>query len=354
MSKKIKIGLIGFGMAGRVFHSPMLSSLENFSLIKIRETKKENIEIIKLKYPDAEIVKSNNDIFNDNNIDLVIAASTNETHFSIAKGALLNKKHVIVEKPFTVTSKEALELIEISKKQKKILTCYQNRRYDGDFKTIKKILDSKILGKLIEFESHFDRFRIVGNKNAWKEKNLPGSGMLYDIGSHLIDQALVLFGVPKEINGDLRTQRDGGEIIDNFDLTLNYKNLKVILKAGLLVKDPGPRFKLTGTKGTFTKYGLDIQEDELKIGLTPITKHNWGKESENMWGKIITESNGINILGKIETEPGDYRDYYQNVYSAILGKQELYVKPEESLTVIRIIEKAIESNKEKRTLKFEI
>lgn len=350
MSKKIKIGLIGFGMAGRVFHAPMLSCLENFSLIKIRETKKENIEIIKQKYPDAEIVKNNNDIFSDKNIDLVIVASINSTHFSLAKEALLNKKHVIVEKPFTVTSKEAQELIEISKKNKRILTCYQNRRYDGDFKTVKKIVDSKILGRLVEFESHFDRFRVVGNKNVWKEKKLPGSGMLYDLGSHLIDQVLVLFGLPKEVNGDLRTQRDGGEIIDNFDLTLNYKNLKVILKAGMLVKGKCMRFKLTGTKGTYVKYGLDIQEDELKIGLTPNTKHNWGKESKEMWGEINSEFNGVDLLGKIETEPGDYRDYYKNVYSAILGKEDLYVKPEQSLNVIKIIERAVESNQEKRTL----
>ncbi|MCX8169451.1 MAG: Gfo/Idh/MocA family oxidoreductase, partial [Candidatus Methanomethylicia archaeon] len=183
--KVINVGLIGFGLSGQVFHAPIIDCTEGYSLKKIYTKNEKNIEIAKKKYS-AEVCDSVDDILNSDNIDLVVVATPNENHYEYAKMALLQGKHVVVEKPFTVTTKQAEDLINISKEQGKILSVYQNRRYDSDFKTVKKVIESGVLGKIVEFEAHFDRFRNFP-KNYWREENIPGSGILYDLGSNLID-----------------------------------------------------------------------------------------------------------------------------------------------------------------------
>ena len=217
---------------------------------------------------------------------------------------------------------------------------------------MKKLLENEMLGRLVEYEVHFDRFRPIPAAETWKEEELPGSGILYDLGAHLIDQALVLFGTPQQVYADLRTQRSGGRIIDNFDLTLFYANgLKAILKAGMLVKQPGPRFNLCGDKGSFVKYGLDVQEAALKAGLSPVGP-DWGVEPEAIWGKLDTEINGQHLIGKIKSERGDYRGFYENVRDAVLGIAELEVKPEQARNTIRVIELAMLSSKEKKVVAY--
>jgi scyllo-inositol 2-dehydrogenase (NADP+) len=352
MSKTINVGLIGFGMAGRVFHAPLIASIPQFNILKVRESKKENIEIVHQRYPKAKIVAEAKDIINDAEIDLVVVATPNVFHFPFAKEALLAGKHVIVEKPFTVTSQEAEELIEISKKQKKILTVYQNRRWDSDFLTVKKIIESKILGNLITYESTFERFRNVINQSSWKETVGQGTGLLYDLGSHLIDQTLCLFGLPSAVNCDMRIQRAEGTIIDYFKVDLAYEKLRVTLKGDFLVREPGPRFVLAGDKGGFVKHGTDIQEEELKAGLFPLERANWGVEPEALWGKLNTEVNGIHMIGKVESERGDYLALYKNVYNAIAGKEALIIKPEQARNTIKVIEHAIKSSVEKRSIPF--
>ncbi len=352
MSKTINVGLIGFGMAGRAFHAPFIASIPQYNLLKVRETRQENIEIIKQRYPRALIVADAKDIINDSSIDLIVVATPNVFHFSLAKEALLAGKHVIVEKPFTVTSGEAEELIAISRKQNKILTVYQNRRWDSDFKTIKKIIESKVLGNLVTFESSFERFRDVIKQDTWKEEVNPGTGLLYDLGSHLIDQSICLFGLPMAVTCDLRIQRAGGKIIDHFKVQLDYEKVKVTLNADFLVREPGPRFVLCGDKGGFVKYGTDVQEEELKAGIFPLDKANWGEEPEGLWGKLNTDVNGLHIIGKVESERGEYLAYYKNVYNAIVEKEELIVKPEQGRNTIKVIEHAIKSHAEKRTIAF--
>jgi scyllo-inositol 2-dehydrogenase (NADP+) len=353
MNKTLQVGLLGFGMAGRVFHAPIISGLSGLQLSKIRAGRPESIALAMATYPEAEVVTDDATILQDESIDLVIVATTNETHYDLAKAALQAGKHVVVEKPFTVTSEQATVLIELAQQKGKLLTVYQNRRWDSDFKTVQKLIQSEMLGRLVEYEAHFDRFRPIPASSTWKEEAAPGTGILYDLGSHLIDQTLTLFGTPEEIYADLRTQRRGGKIIDSFDLTLYYKNgLKAILKAGMLVKQPGPRFILLGDKGSFVKYGLDVQEANLKQGLSPATLPNWGIEPEEIWGKLDTEVKGQQLIGKIQSEPGDYRGFYENVRDAILGIAELNVKPEQARSTIRVIELAMLSSDEKCRLSF--
>ncbi|MBD1396163.1 Gfo/Idh/MocA family oxidoreductase [Pontibacter sp. JH31] len=350
----LNVGLLGFGMAGRVFHAPIITAVEGLQLRKIRAGRPESVALAQERYPQAEVVPDDQCILQDDTIDLVVVATTNSTHFSLAKAALMAGKHVIVEKPFTVTSAEASELMALAKSQNKLLTVYHNRRWDSDFRTVQKVLKSNMLGRLVEYEAHFDRFRQAPKADTWKEEATPGTSLLYDLGSHLIDQALYLFGPPHEVWADLRIQRTGSQIVDNFDVTLSYKNgLKVILKAGMLVKQPGPRFILSGEQGSFVKYGLDVQEAALKSGLSPASTVDWGVEPAEIWGRVSTEYKDLQITGTIESEAGDYRGFYQNVYNAIMGQEELVVKPEQARHTIRVIELAMQSSLEGRRLLYE-
>ena len=319
MDRVVHVGLIGFCADGQVFHAPIISSVPGLKLRKIFERKDENIAIIKEKYPQTIIVDNVDSVFTDENIDLVVIAAPNALHHQLAKKALESGKHVVVEKPFTVTSYEAEELIALALRNGKLITAFQNRRWDSDFKTVKKIIEGGLLGDVVEYEAHFDRFRNYF-KNNWREKNLPGSGILYDLGSHLIDQAISLFGNPIEVFGNLLIQRKGGESVDNFEVILKYQDKKVTLKSGMLVRQPLPRFLVLGTKGSFTKYGMDVQEENLKKGNSPTNSDNWGK-GEDLWGFINSDVNGLHIIGTVESELGDYRGFYENIYKALLVKR---------------------------------
>jgi scyllo-inositol 2-dehydrogenase (NADP+) len=347
----IRVGLIGFGMAGQVFHAPFIDAVEGMELTRIRESREENIQLANSRYPKATVTANVQDIFNDDAIDLVIVAVPNSAHYSLAKEALLAGKHVVVEKPFTVTSMEADELIALAEAQGKVLTVYHNRRWDSDFKTVQKLVQQQLLGNLVEYRAHFDRFRNAVRANTWKEEEAPGTGILYDLGSHLIDQALTLFGMPQSVWADIRTQREGSQIPDKFETVLFYDQLKVVLTAGMLVREPGPRYILHGDKGSFLKHGLDVQEEALKQGLFPKDlPTTWGVEPERLWGQLNTDIQGLHFIGKVESEAGDYRDFYKNVKHAILGEAELIVKPEQARDVIRVIELAMQSNEEKRVI----
>ena len=256
----------------------------------------------------------------------------------------------MLDKPITITSADADDLIKIAKEQNRILSVYHNRRYDSDFRTVKKILDGQLLGRLVEFESHYDRFRNYLKPGAWREKDEPGAGILYDLGAHLIDQPLLLFGMPEAITADVRVQREGTKATDNFEVILHYPGLKVTLKAGMLVSQPLPRYIILGEKGSFVKYGLDVQEAALKAGLTAHTKSDWGIEPESVWGNLVTEINGVNFSGKVQSEKGDYRDFYRNVYHAIVNNKPLDVTAAHARNIIRVIELSIQSSEERRTV----
>ncbi len=347
--RDMKVGLIGYGMAGQVFHAPVITAVPHLQLSKVVERRGDTS---RQRYPWVEVVRDAAALFEDKDIELVVVATPNASHFDLARQALLAYKHVVVDKPFTITSEQAGQLIELARRQRKLISVFQNRRWDGDFQTVSQIVRQGCLGRLVEYESHFDRFRnYFSPERAWREEAGLGSGVLFDLGSHLIDQAQVLFGLPQMLTADIRSQRDAGKADDQFELILYYDNLKVTLKAGLLVREPGPRFALHGTAGSFVKYGVDPQEEALKRGLSP-REPDWGMEPKEQWGTLNTQIGDLHFHGKVETARGCYQAYYENVYQAITRQTELVVKPEHARNTIRIIELAMQSNAEKRTVAF--
>ena len=351
MIRILNTAIIGFGNSGQTFYAPFIDANPVFNLKKISTSDPVKAAKAKSVYPNTEIVADADNIFHDESIELVLIATPNTSHLYLAKKALLAGKHVIVEKPFTITTAEADELIALAKQLNRVLSVHHNRRFDSGHNTVKKLIASKDLGKLVEYEVHYDRFRRELRPGAWREKPLPGSGILYDLGAHLIDGALELFGTPEAVTCMMLTQRPGLEVEDNFEIIMNYPGLKVTLKAGMLVKVPGPTYLLYGDHGTFIKYGMDVQEESLKKGLKPGTPC-WGIEPEQIWGKLTYEENGKDVTRTIESEPGRYQDYFQNVYDAIANDFELIVKPEQARLTIRIIELAFQSNREKRTVAY--
>ncbi len=350
MLNTINAAIIGFGAAGRVFHAPIINSIQEINLKKIYTTNLDSANMIKKMYPETKAVSNVEEILRDETIQLIIIATPNTSHFTLAKEAILSGKHVIVDKPFTVTTNEADELIELAQKQNTILSVYHNLRWESDFRTLKKVVESGLLGPLVECEIHMDRFRSHLKDKAWREDDTPGSGILYDLGSHLIDQAVYLFGSPYAVTADLRKQRKDAKAVDNFEVILHYPGLKVTLKSGMLVNAVLPRLILLGEKGSFVKYGMDVQELDLKNGRAPTNKQDWGEEPEEFYGTICTTIKGLNIKGKIKSETGDYREFYINVCRAIEGGETLIVTSRQARNTIRIIECAIESSEKGCTL----
>ena len=319
----IGAGLIGYGKAGRVFHAPLIRSVDGLQLLTIVEHR-----------GDAQVEA----MLADPAIALVVIATPNESHFDLGRRALLADKHVVIDKPFTVTSLEAQQLIALARERNRILTVFHNRRWEGDFLTIQRLLEQNAFGRVVYFEARFDRFRNEPRPGAWRETAAPGSGILYDLGSHLIDQALLLFGKPESVLADVRTERDFGDADDAFDIWMKYPRLKVLLTAGMLIRERTPRFTIRGTAATFVKFGLDPQEAALSEGRLP-RDGDWGREPREQWGTLMRDR-GEEI---IETLPGSYQSFYENVRDVIRGRARLAVDPEQARTTIEIIERAMES-----------
>lgn len=345
----INVGLASYGMSGRVFHAPLLAANPQFKLSKVLERSSENSKTL---YPEVEVVKDYNALLQDDSIELIVINTPNALHFEMGRQALRAGKHVVLEKPFTVTAQEAYDLITLAKEQNLTLTVFQNRRWDGDFRTLQQVVNQQLLGKLVYYEAHYDRFRNYVEANTWKEETGPGSGLLYNLGSHMIDQILVLFGKPQAITAHIGTQRPGGKIDDYYDITLHYPRVTAAIKSSYLVRETGPRYILHGTEGSFLKHGIDPQEEALKAGQLP-GGPTWGQESKTDWGLLNTQINGLHFTGAIETLPGTYPAFYDNVYEAIREGKELQVKPEEAALGIRLIELARQSSAEKRTVLVE-
>lgn len=346
MAQPIRVGLVGFGISANVFHAPFFVTLPEYELVAVLErTKNESQK----KYPFVRIVRSIEELVADPSIDLIVITTPNETHFPYSKAALQAGKHVVVEKPFTNTTAEAKELIALAAASGKILSVYQNRRYVSDFLTIRDLLDKKLLGDVHEFEGHYDRYRAEARPHAWREAVKPGSGILYDLGAHLIDQVLYLFGLPQSITADIRQQRPHAKVDDYFDLRLNYGFTKVILHAGMLVREPGPRYMIHGTIGSFIKYGEDPQEARLRAGALP-EGEDWGQEPAAIHGLLHTEVNGELVRQQVPSQAGDYGLYYKNLYNTIVHQAPLLEKPEHGYNTVRMIELAIESHSRQCTI----
>lgn len=342
----IKTSLLSFGMSGKLFHAPFIHLHPGFELAGAWERSKHLIRDI---YPGVTSYHTLEEILADDTIDLVVVNTPTGTHYGYAKQVLQAGKHAIVEKAFTATAAEAIELKELAAAKNKKISVFQNRRWDSDFKTIKKILNEGWLGEIVEAEIHFDRYKPQLSPKQHKEIAGPGSGLLKDLGPHLIDQAICLFGFPQGVFADIRILREGSEVDDWFDILLYYPTVRLRLKSSLFVKEALPGYIFHGTKGSFIKGRTDIQENDLLAGKIP-NLSDWGTEPASEEGLLHTEKNGKLIREKITSLQGNYYGYYDAVYNAITTDGPMPVTAEEGIQVMQIIEAAIKSNKEKKVV----
>lgn len=344
--EKIKVGIASYGMSGSVFHAPFIHNHPGFDLYAIVQR---SADTALTRYPDIKLMRSYDELLADPKIELVVVNTPDVTHYEFVKQAILAGKHVVVEKPFVFHVSEGEELIQLAKEHSRTLCVYQNRRWDGDFMTVKQIVSSGVLGNAVEFQSAYQRYRNHIQPGTWKEKADKRVGLTYNLGSHMLDQAVVLFGVPQGVYADISKMREGTQVDDYYHIQLIYPDVKVTLRAGYLMREETPRYYIHGTKGSFVKYGLDPQEEELKKGIPP-TSSDWGAEPESQYGLLNTEIDGLHFRGKIETIPGNYMHFYDDVYHALVSGKEAETDASKVLPVIRIIEAAFESNEKKQVV----
>ncbi|MBS1495366.1 MAG: Gfo/Idh/MocA family oxidoreductase [Bacteroidetes bacterium] len=333
----INTALCSFGMSGKLFHAPFIDAHPGFNLYAVWERTK---KLAQEQYPSVRLFRDYDTMLADSSIDLVVVNTPNNTHFDFAKKALLAGKHMLIEKAFTVTVSEAELLISLAEKMGKQLCVYQNRRYDSDFKTLQKVVQSGVLGNIIEAEFHFDRYRPMLSPKLHKESPLPGSGLLHDLGPHLIDQALLLFGMPQSVFASIRVTRPSSQVNDYFDILLFYQFVTVRLKSSMLVKESTVSYIINGDRGTFLKPRTDVQEDALKAGLKPLSV-DWGTEPEHEQGLLNVLSNEDTIREYVTSEKGNYMELYDGLYQAIVHHTAPPVTGREGLQVMKIIEAAL-------------
>ena len=345
----IDIGLIGFGLAGRAFHAPVIRAVPGLRLAAIlQRSSSEAAE----QYPDVRIVRSLDELLSIESVRLVVVATPNDTHYSFAKQCLGAGRDVVVDKPFTTTLAEATELVNLAQRSGRLLTVYQNRRFDGDFQAIIQLVSSGTLGRIVRFETSYDRFRPQLRPGAWRAKRGPGTGILFDLGPHLIDHAFVLLGLPEAITADVRMERDDSVTDDAFDIFLRYPGgARAVLRSTMLAASPRPRFVIHATRGGYCKHSFDPQEANLRRGHIPEDRP-WGEEPEENWG-VLTLHDGTNVSERrIPSGTGDYRDFYANVRDAVLGKAALAVTPQHALHVMRALELSRRSSEQGRTISW--
>ena len=344
----IRVGLVGFGMAGRVFHAPLLSSVEGLELAAVVER---NSDSAAARYPGIQVCRSLEAMLADDSLGLFVLATPNGTHFPLAKELLKAGKSVVVDKPMTLTSAEAAELVGLAKEHKVLLAPFQSRRWDSDFLTLQKLLHEDSLGRLVAFESRLDRWRPAPlTERLWKESAEAGGGKLLDLGPHLVDQALVLFGKPEGVGAEIVREKDGPGVDDAFTIRLRYPGLIVTLGANSLSLPAAPRFHLRGTKGNYWKVGVDPQEAALNKITRIDTRPGdpaWGEEPVANWGALHVGIEGGSVTRPVPTLTGDYRLYYAGIRDALLGRAPAPVTGIDGWRVARVLELAAESS-EKR------
>jgi scyllo-inositol 2-dehydrogenase (NADP+) len=344
----VRVGLIGFGLAGQAFHAPVIRGVPGMELACILERRGLRS---REKYPDVRIARTIDELLSDTTIQLCVIATPNDSHFELARACLLAGRDVVVDKPFAPTLAESEQLVHLAGERGRLITVYQDRRWDGDFRTVEKIVASGVLGKVVEYECRYDRFRLEPKANAWRERaDQPGAGVLFDLGPHVIDQALVLFGEPAAITASAFCQRETSQVDDSFDVCLEYPGLRAMARARIIAFQPGPHFLIHGSKGSFVKYGMDPQEARLRGEIVP-DGLDWGED----WGEEPIEMRGtLSLVGKpserVRTERGDYRGFYANVRDAIEKNWPLAVTPEQALRTMRAVILAHKSSRERRTV----
>jgi len=343
MSDNIRVGLIGYGYASKTFHAPLIVGTPGMTLAAVSSSDASKVHA---DWPNVTGVSDPKQLFNDPSLDLIVIPTPNDTHFPLARAAMEAGKHVVVDKPFTVTLSQARELEAMAKSRGLVLSVFHNRRWDSDFLTLKGLIAEGKLGEVSYFESHFDRYR-PQVRNRWREQAGPGSGIWYDLGPHLIDQALVLFGVPVSITVDMAQLRPDAQTTDYFHAVLTYPQRRVVLHSTMLAAAESARYIVHGTRGSYVKFGLDPQEDRLKAGERPPLE-DWGYD---MRDGVLTLAVGDELDAQtLLTVPGNYPAYYAAIRDALNGQGENPVPASQAIRVMELIELGIESAKHRSTL----
>ena len=343
MSDPIRVGLIGYGYASKTFHAPLVSGTPGMTLAAVSSSDETKVLA---DWPAVKVVTAPQALFSDPDIDLVVIPTPNDTHFPLAKAALEAGKHVVVDKPFTVTLSQARELDALAKSLGRLLSVFHNRRWDSDFLTVKRLLSEGTLGEILFFESHFDRFR-PQVRNRWREQAGPGSGIWYDLAPHLLDQAVNLFGLPVSMTIDLAQLRPGAQTTDYFHAVLSYPQRRIVLHGTMVAAAESARYIIHGTRGSYVKFGLDPQEDRLKNG-ERLPQEDWGYD---MRDGVVTRVEGEELVEEtLLTIPGNYPAYYAAIRDALNGTGENPVPASQAIQIMELIELGIESAKHRATL----
>jgi scyllo-inositol 2-dehydrogenase (NADP+) len=343
---KIRTALLSFGMSGRVFHAPFITGHPGFDFAGSFERSKKTLTGY---YPAAKSYDSLESVLQDESVALIVVNTPTNSHYELTKKSLEAGKHVVVEKAFTTTVAEAEELKALAIKKDKKLSVYQNRRWDSDFRTVQHIINKGILGDLVEISFSYDRFNPALSPKLHKEIPGPGAGVVYDLGPHLIDQALVLFGKPLAVFASFDVVRSSSQVEDYFEILLYYPKLHVRLRASYFVREPAPSYIVHGTKGSFLKTRADVQEATLQAGQKPTGK-DWGTEPEQQHGLLHAEVDGKVVKERIKSLQGDYREYYEGVYQSIANNQQPPVTADDGIRVMQVIEAAYKSHREKKVI----
>ncbi|HEY0419935.1 MAG TPA: oxidoreductase [Acetobacteraceae bacterium] len=342
MPAPLRVALAAFGNAARVFHIPLIRSIPGLSLHAVVSSRP---EAVRAAVPEVAVHTQYATVCADPDIDLIVIPTPNATHAPMAEAALRAGKHVVVDKPFTLDLAEAEALLALAAERGRVLSVFQNRRWDSDFLTLRAVLESGRVGRPVYLESHFDRFRPVV-AGRWRDGDGPGTGLWYDLGSHLLDQALQLFGPPRAIWADLAVMRDGARAPDHIHAVLHYDRLRVVLHATTLAAAEPPRFVLHGTDGSFVIHGLDPQEDALKAGAVP-GNPGWGMGGQD--GVLTTTEGSVTV----PSQPGDYRQFYLALREAMLGRGPNPVEAGEALAVMQALDLGRLSHAERREVPVE-
>lgn len=343
MSDAIRVGLIGYGYASKTFHAPLISGTPGMTLAAVASSDENKVHA---DWPAMPVVSGPERILNDPNIDLVVIPTPNDTHFPLAKAALEAGKHVVVDKPFTVTLSQARELEALAKSGGRLLSVFHNRRWDSDFLTVKALINEGLLGEVGYFESHFDRYR-PQMRNRWREQGGPGSGIWYDLAPHLLDQVVNLFGLPVSMQVDLAQLRPGSQSTDYFHAVLAWPQRRVVLHGTLVAAAETARFIIHGSRGSYVKYGLDPQEERLKSG-ERLPQEDWGYD---MRDGVLTRAEGEDITEESWlTLPGNYPAYYAAIRDALNGSGTNPVPASQAIQIMELIELGLESARHRTTL----
>ena len=335
----IRVGLIGFGFVSKTFHIPLLLGTDGYEITAVSSSRPADVLSV---LPEVDVMSDPTTLITDRNVDLVVIATPNETHAPLAEAAMRAGRNVVVDKPFTVTVEEARHLARVAKECGVVLSVFQNRRWDSDFLTIRNAIERDVVGRVVVFESRIDRYR-AEVRDRWREMPGPGAGLLYDLGPHLIDQALVLFGIPETVSCTLAKQRDGARTDDFFQVVLRYGSMVATLQCGSLVSGGTPRFSVHGDRASVVKMKPDIQEDQLKAGVKPGARE-WGVDPDN----AVVYEGGSGAARELKAARGDQRGYYMALRDALEGRAQNPVPAEQGATVMAVIEAAFRSDREGR------